>query len=259
MSNSNIREEEVLSVHHWTDRLFTLTTTRDKSFRFKSGQFAMIGLKADGKPLMRAYSMASPNYADSLEFFSIKVEDGPLTSKLKLVKPGDKLLVGTKTSGTLVIDFLKPGKRVFLLSTGTGLAPFLSLIRDPDLYETFEQVILVHGCRQVSELAYRELIQEHLPSDEFLGEAVKKQLTYYPLVTREPFENMGRITDLMKNGKFFSDLDLPPPTVGDDRFMICGSAGLLADTCSILEGWGLTEGNSNNPGEFVLERAFVEK
>jgi ferredoxin--NADP+ reductase len=256
---SNIREEEILSVHHWTDRLFTLTTTRDPGFRFKSGQFAMIGLKVDGKPLMRAYSMASPHYADGLEFFSIKVEEGPLTSRLKLVKPGDKLLVGIKTSGTLVIDYLKPGKRVFLLSTGTGLAPFLSLIRDPDLYENFEQVILVHGCRQVSELAYRELIQTHLPADEFLGEAVKKQLIYYPLVTREPFENMGRITTLMESGKFFQDLKLPPPSAADDRFMICGSSAMLADTVKLLEKWDLHEGNSNHPGEFVIERAFVEK
>jgi ferredoxin--NADP+ reductase len=259
MANPNIREEEVLTVHHWTDRLFTLTTTRDPGFRFKSGQFAMIGLEADGKPLLRAYSMASPHYADNLEFFSIKVENGPLTSKLKLVKPGDKILVGIKTSGTLVIDFLKPGKRVYLLSTGTGLAPFLSLIRDPDLYETFEQVILVHGCRQVAELAYRDMILKQLPADEFLGEAVKKQLIYYPLVTREPFEHMGRITDLMTSGKFFDELKLPRPTPAEDRFMICGSSGLLTDTCKILEGWGLTEGNSNNPGEFVLERAFVEK
>jgi ferredoxin--NADP+ reductase len=256
---SNIREEKVLSVHHWTDRLFTLTTTRDPGFRFKSGQFAMIGLEVDGKPLLRAYSMASPHYADGLEFFSIKVEQGPLTSRLKLVKPGDKLLVGIKTSGTLVIDYLKPGKRVFLLSTGTGLAPFLSLIRDPELYETFEQVILVHGCRQVSELAYDEMIQTHLPTDEFLGEMVKKQLIYYPLVTREPFRNMGRITELMESGKFFKDLNLPPPGAADDRFMICGSSAMLADTLKLLQGWGLGEGNSNHPGEYVIERAFVEK
>jgi ferredoxin--NADP+ reductase len=256
---SNIREEEILTVHHWTDRLFTLTTTRDPGFRFKSGQFAMIGLKVDNKPLMRAYSMASPHYADTLEFFSIKVEDGPLTSRLKLVKPGDKLQIGIKPSGTLLIDNLMPGKRCFLLSTGTGLAPFLSLIRDPELYENFEQVILVHGCRQVSELAYDELIEKQLPSDEFLGEQVRKQLIYYPLVTREPFRNMGRITTLMENGSFFKSLGFPPPSIADDRFMICGSSEMLADTVSLLKGWGLTEGNSSHPGQFVVERAFVEK
>ena len=181
---SNIIEETVLETHHWTDSLFTLKLTRDPGFRFESGQFAMIGLQVEGKPLMRAYSMASAAYDDHLEFLSIKVQNGPLTSRLQHVKPGDKILVNRKTTGTLILDNLEPGKNLYLLSTGTGLAPFLSLIRDPAMYEKFERVILVHSCRHIAELVYEDLILNELPQNEFFGELVQSKLTYYPTVTR---------------------------------------------------------------------------
>ncbi|MCU4181103.1 ferredoxin--NADP reductase [Bosea sp. BH3] len=256
---SNFYEERVLSVHHWTDTLFSFTTTRDTSFRFKNGQFTMIGLKVDEKPLLRAYSVASTNYDENLEFFSIKVPDGPLTSRLQNLKVGDPIIVGKKATGTLVLDNLRDGKRLFLLGTGTGLAPFLSLIRDPETYERYEKVVLVHGCRQVSELAYGERIQSELPQDEFLGEMIREQLLYYPTVTREPFRNRGRITDLLTGGQLFSDLDLGPFDPQGDRFMLCGSPQLIADLKAIFNERGLHEGNHGEPGDYVVERAFVEK
>jgi len=256
---SNFYEERVLSVHHWTDTLFSFTTTRDTSFRFKNGQFTMIGLKVDEKPLLRAYSVASTNYDENLEFFSIKVPDGPLTSRLQNLKVGDPIIVGKKATGTLVLDNLKDGKRLFLLGTGTGLAPFLSLIRDPETYERYEKVVLVHGCRQVSELAYGERIQSELPQDEFLGEMIRDQLLYYPTVTREPFRNRGRITDLLTGGQLFTDLGLGPFDPQGDRFMLCGSPQLIADLKSIFNERGLHEGNHGEPGDYVVERAFVEK
>ena len=188
-------EETVLTVHHWTDRLFSFTTTRDMALRFSNGHFTMIGLKVDGKPLLRAYSIVSPNYEEHLEFLSIKVQDGPLTSRLQHIKVGDHIIVGKKPTGTLLIDYLVPGKRLYLLSTGTGLAPFMSIIRDPDTYEKFEQVVLVHGVRQVNELAYHDYITQELPQHEFLGEMISKQLLYYPTVTREPYKHQGRVTD----------------------------------------------------------------
>ncbi len=194
---SAFNQETILSVQHWTDTLFSFTATRSPSFRFQNGQFAMIGLEVDGRPLLRAYSMASANHEEELEFFSIKVADGPLTSRLQKIKEGDKILVGRKATGTLVADNLLPGKRLLLLSTGTGLAPFASLIKDPDIYERFETVVLVHGCRQVSELAYGERLVDKLAKDELFGELMKDKFIYYPTVTREPFRNRGRITDLI--------------------------------------------------------------
>jgi ferredoxin/flavodoxin---NADP+ reductase len=256
---SNFYEERVLSVHHWTDALFSFTTTRDMTFRFKNGQFTMIGIKVDDKPLLRAYSVVSTNYDENLEFFSIKVADGPLTSRLQNLRVGDPLIVGKKATGTLVLDNLKDGKRVFLLGTGTGLAPFLSLIRDPETYERFETVVLVHGCRQIAELAYGELIAQRLPNDEFLGEMIKNQLTYYPTVTREPFRNRGRVTDLLTSGQLFSDIGQPPFDPETDRFMLCGSPQMLVDLKKIFDDGGLVEGNHGEAGDYVIERAFVER
>ena len=256
---SNFYEAEVLSVHHWTDRLFSFTTTREASFRYQSGQFAMIGLDIEGKPLMRAYSMVSPHYEEQLEFLSIKVPDGPLTSRLQNIKVGDSILVGRKASGTLLSQNLLPGKRLYLLGTGTGLAPFMSIIRDPDIYEKFEQVILMHGCRQVGELAYQQRILDELPQDEFLGDLIGTQLIYYPTVTREPFENQGRIPELLASDSFYEKIGVPRMTLEDDRFMLCGSPAMLKDTVSVLEAQGLKEGNMSHPGHYVIERAFVDK
>jgi ferredoxin/flavodoxin---NADP+ reductase len=252
-------EEQVLSVHHWTDRQFSFTTTRDPALRFLNGHFTMIGLRVNGKPLLRAYSVVSPNYEEHLEFLSIKAPDGPLTSKLQHIQPGDSIVIGRKPTGTLVIDYLLPGKRLYLMSTGTGLAPFMSICRDPATYEKFEQVILVHGVRQVAELAYHDYLKQELPNHEFLGEMVSQQLKYYPTVTREPFEHTGRITDLIDSGKLFDDLGVPPINAADDRAMICGSPGMLRDLKTMFEARGLKEGNTSTPGDFVIERAFVEQ
>lgn len=252
-------EETITEVRHWTDKLFSFRTTREKGFRFSSGQFAMIGLEINGRPLMRAYSMASAPYDDFLEFYSIKVPDGPLTSNLQHVRVGDTLLVSRKPVGTLVISSLKPGRCLYLLSTGTGLAPFASIIKDPEAYENFETVVLVHGCRNVGELEYGTQRVVALREDEFLGEMASEQLRYYATVTREPFWHQGRVTDLIENGKLFEDLGLPPIDPEHDRAMICGSPGMLADTKALLEKRGFTEGNANTPGAYVYERAFVER
>jgi ferredoxin--NADP+ reductase len=257
---SAFNEEKVLSVHHWTDRLFSFTTTRDPSLRFSNGHFTMIGLRGDnGKPLLRAYSIASANYEDHLEFLSIKVPDGPLTSRLQHIQVGDTIVVGRKPTGTLVTDYLLPGKRLYLFGTGTGLAPFLSIARDPDTYERYEQVIVVHGVRQVDELAYHDMLSEHLPADEVLGELVGDKLRYYPTVTREPYRNMGRITELIENGKLCDDLQLPQLNAAEDRVMLCGSPGMLRDLKKMLEERGFKEGNTSKPGDFVVERAFAEQ
>jgi ferredoxin/flavodoxin---NADP+ reductase len=256
---SAFNEERVLSVHHWTDKLFTFTTTRDPGLRFSNGHFTMIGLRINGKPLLRAYSIVSANYEEHLEFLSIKVPDGPLTSQLQHMKVGDTIIVGRKPTGTLLIDYLNPGKRLYMLSTGTGMAPFMSIIRDPDTYERFEQVILVHGVRNKDELAYHDLVTEHLPAHEFLGEMVSSKLRYYPTVTREAYKNMGRVTTLMESGKLFTDLGLPPIDPAVDRVMICGSPGMLRDIKHMLEGKGFKEGNTSKPGDFVIERAFAEQ
>lgn len=252
-------EERVLTVHHWTDRLFSFTTTRDPALRFSNGHFTMIGLRVDGKPLLRAYSIVSANYEEHLEFLSIKVPDGPLTSRLQHIQVGDSIVVGKKPTGTLLIDYLLPAKRLYLLSTGTGLAPFLSVIRDPETYDKFEEVVLVHGVREVKELAYHDYLTQELPQHEILGEIVSAQLKYYPTVTREPFRNQGRITDLIKNGKLFTDLGLPALNPLEDRVMLCGSPEMLTDLKHLLEQAGFDEGNTTRPGDFVIERAFVEK
>ena len=256
---SALHTERVLTVHHWTDRLFSFTTTRDPALRFSNGHFTMIGLMVDNKPLLRAYSVVSANYEEHLEFLSIKVEDGPLTSRLQHIRVGDEIIVGRKPTGTLLIDYTLPGKRLYLFGTGTGLAPFMSIIRDPATYEKFEQVILVHGVRLVSELAYHDYITQDLPHHEFLGELVSEQLKYYPTVTREPFRNQGRITDLITTNKLTNDLGLLPLDPAEDRVMLCGSPVLLSDMKIILERRGFHEGNTTTPGDYVVERAFVEK
>ena len=254
---ANIREEEVLSVHHWNDTLFSFTTTRDPGFRFENGQFIMIGLKIDNKPLLRAYSIASANYEEHMEFFSIKVQDGPLTKHLQKIKPGDKLLCSTKPTGTLLVDNLKRGKHLYLLATGTGLAPFMSVIKDPEVYERFDKVILTHGVREVSELAYQDVINE-LPNNEFFGDMVNGKLLYYPTVTREDFHTQGRLTDALTSGTISEKLGLPPVNVKDDRFMLCGSPSMLKDFCVILDDLGFKETIRSDIGEYVIERAFVE-
>jgi len=249
--------EKVLSVTHYTDRLFRFTMTRPEGFRFRSGEFAMIGLMVDGKPLYRAYSIASPAWADELEFFSIKVPDGPLTSHLQNIKPGDEVLMRKKPTGTLVLDALTPGKRLYMFSTGTGIAPFASLIRDPETYEKFEEVILTHTTRDVAELKYGFDLVEEIRNDELLSEVVGDKLRHYATVTREDFPFTGRITDLIENGKLFADLGVPPLDITVDRGMICGSSAMLKDTKDLLEKAGLTEGANSKPAEFVIERAFV--
>jgi ferredoxin--NADP+ reductase len=252
-------EETVLSVHHWTDRLFSFTTTRDTALRFSNGHFTMIGLRVDGKPLLRAYSIASANYEDHLEFLSIKVPDGPLTSRLQHIQVGDRIIVGKKPTGTLLTDYLLPGKRLYLLGTGTGLAPYLAIVRDPETYEKFEDVVVVHGVRQVAELAYHDLLDHELAQDELLGELVAGKLHYYPTVTREPYKHTGRMTDLIQNGKLAADLGLPPLNPEEDRVMLCGSPAMLRDLKALLEIRGFKEGNTTKQGDFVVERAFVEQ
>ncbi|HHX90602.1 MAG TPA: ferredoxin--NADP reductase [Paracoccus sp.] len=255
---STLLTETVTSVHHWTDSLFSFRTTRSPAFRFLSGQFTMIGLRVDERPLLRAYSIASAHYTDHLEFLSIKVEDGPLTSRLRHIEPGDEVLVGRKATGTLLSENLKPGRRLYMLATGTGLAPFLSLLRDPEVFDRFDTVVIVHGCRLVSELAYRDVLTRELPQDPLLGEVLRDRLIYHPTVTREPFATQGRITDLMRSGRLYDDLGLPAPSVADDRFMICGSMAMLNELKTMLSDAGYAEGSSAAPGEFVIERAFVD-
>jgi ferredoxin--NADP+ reductase len=256
---SAFNEERVLSVHHWTDRLFSFTTTRDSSLRFSNGHFTMIGLRVDGKPLLRAYSIVSANYEDHLEFLSIKVPDGPLTSRLQHIQVGDKIIVGKKPTGTLLIDYLLPGKRLYLLGTGTGLAPYLSIVRDPETYEKFEDVVVVHGVRLVAELAFHDLLDHELAQDEVLGELVSGKLHYYPTVTREPYMHTGRMTDLIQSGKLAADLGLPTLNPEEDRVMLCGSPAMLRDLKALLEIRGFKEGNTTKQGDFVVERAFVEQ
>jgi ferredoxin--NADP+ reductase len=256
---SNFNTEEVVAVHHWTDSLFSFRTTRNPTFRFRNGQFTMIGLEVEGRPLLRAYSVVSPNYDDNLEFFSIKVQDGPLTSRLQHLNVGDPIIVSRKATGTLVLDNLLDGRNLYLLGTGTGLAPFMSIIRDPDTYERFEKVVLVHGCRQVAELAYGETITKHLPEDEYVGELVREKLVYYPTVTREPFRNRGRITDLITSNTLFDDTGLPVLDREQDRLMLCGSPQMIGEMRELLDDRDFAEGNHGEPGEFVIEKAFVEK
>lgn len=252
--------ETVLSVHHWNDTLFSFTTTRDDALRFTNGHFVMIGLEVEGKPLMRAYSVASPNYAEHLEFLSIKVQDGPLTSRLQHLEVGDEILMSRKPVGTLVVDDLRAGRNLYLFGTGTGLAPYMSIIQDPETYERFEKIVLIHGVRYVSELAYADYIEKELPNHEYFGDIISNQLIYYPTVTREPFRNEGRITELIENGKLFSDINLPELDPQLDRAMICGSPAMLEDISTLLNarGFKISPG-VGQPGDYVIERAFVEK
>jgi ferredoxin--NADP+ reductase len=257
---TTVRREHVLKVHHWNNDLFSFMTTREQSFRFQSGQFATLGLEVSGRPLMRAYSMASAHYEDHLEFFSIKVPGGPLTSRLQHLKPGDEVLISGKPTGSLTIADLRPGKHLYLLCTGTGLAPFMSLIRDPDVYDRFEKIILVHGVRRVSELAYRDYICLALPNNEFLGDCVREKLLYYPTVTREQFHNQGRVTALIENGKLFDDLALDSLDPQNDRMMICGGQEMLKDVCALLGRRGFTiSPGIGQQGDYVIERAFAGK
>src|SRR5690606_30583389 len=256
--SSKYQHETVTSVHHWNDTLFSFTTTRDPGFRYKNGFFTMIGLEVENKPLVRAYSMVSANHEDQLEFFSIKVQDGALTSRLQHLKVGDKVLVGAKPTGTLVAENIIAGKHLYLLGTGTGLAPFMSIIKEPEVYDLFDKVILVHGVRFVSELAYQDFITRELPEHEFLGEIVRDKLLYYPTVTREPYRYNGRITDLLLTGKMQKDLGLPALSVENDRFMLCGSPSMLKDTGRILTDMGYSEARNVDQGHSVVERAFVE-
>ncbi|GGI18134.1 ferredoxin--NADP reductase [Oxalicibacterium faecigallinarum] len=250
----------ILSVHHWNDTLFSFTTTREPSFRFESGHFVMIGLPIDGKPLLRAYSIASPSWEEHLEFLSIKVQDGALTKHLQNLKVGDELLVGRKPTGTLVVSDLLPAKRLFLFGSGTGLAPFMSIIRDPETYERFDQVILVHGVRLVSELAYRDYIGKELLEIEGLGEEIAAKLLYYPTVTREEFANKGRITTAISSGVMCETLGIPPIDPLRDRAMICGSPEMLKDTAAELDKLGFeVSAGIGQPGDYVIERAFVER
>lgn len=254
--------ETVLWVKHWTDRLFSFAITRPPSLRFRSGEFVMIGLppsEGESKPIVRAYSVASPAFADDLEFLSIKVQDGPLTSRLQHIQPGDKVLLGKKPTGTLVLDALKPGKRLFLFGTGTGLAPWLAVARDPDAYAKFEKVIVAHGVRQVAELAYRDLFTKDIFEDELIGEDARGRLIYYPTVTREPFERQGRFPDLITSGQLFRDLGLDEEKFNpeEDRIMLCGSMPFIKDMAALIESHGLKEGSNAAPADFVLERAFV--
>ncbi|MFC4159528.1 ferredoxin--NADP reductase [Chitinimonas lacunae] len=258
--SSNFVTERVLSVHHWNDTLFSFTTTRDPGLRFENGHFVMIGLEVQGRPLMRAYSIASANYDEHLEFFSIKVPNGPLTSRLQHLQVGDPILVSRKPTGTLVLHDLKPGRHLFLFGTGTGLAPFMSVIKDPETYERFDKVILFHGVRYISELAYADFITKELPENEFFGEAVREKLIYYPSVTREPFRNQGRLTDLIKIGKLCKDIGLPPLNPETDRAMLCGSPSMLKETAALLDERGFkVSPRVGEPGDYVIERAFVEK
>ncbi|PPU76314.1 ferredoxin--NADP(+) reductase [Xanthomonas cucurbitae] len=252
--------ETVLEVRHWTDAYFSFTTTRDPGFRFENGQFVMIGLETETRPLLRAYSIASANWEEQLEFFSIKVPDGPLTSRLQHIQPGDKVLVGKKPTGTLLISDLHPGRNLYLLGTGTGLAPWLSIIKDPETYERFDKVILTQGVRFVQDLAYRDYFEHELPQHEFLGDLLRDKLLYYPAVTRETFANQGRLTELMANGRMQQTLGLPTLDPANDRFMICGSPQMLADLRTLLDSRGFqTSPSIGTPGHYVFERAFVEK
>ncbi|HVI60028.1 MAG TPA: ferredoxin--NADP reductase [Luteimonas sp.] len=257
--------ETVLDVRHWTDDYFSFTTTRDDGFRFDNGQFVMIGLEVEGRPLLRAYSIASANWEEQLEFFSIKVPGGPLTSRLKDIKPGDSVLIGRKPTGTLLIHDLHPGRNLYLLGTGTGLAPWLAIVKDPETYERFERVVLCHGVRGAADLAYRDYIVNELPRHEFLGEQIARKLVYYPAVSREDFafdgrDRRGRLTDLMASGRMAEELGLAPLDAEHDRAMICGSPQMLADFRGLLDARGFGAApRIGVPGQYVFERAFVEK
>jgi ferredoxin--NADP+ reductase len=252
-----MHHEKVLETHHYTDRLFSFRTTRPQSFRFRSGEFAMLGLEVDGKPLLRAYSVASPSWDDTLEFFSIKVPNGPLTSRLQKVKVGDEIILNKKPTGTLVLDALRPGKTLYLISTGTGIAPFASIVRDPETYERFERVILTHSCRTVAELAYGFDLMKAIEEDDVLREIVDGKLTHFTSVTREDHTHVGRITKLIEDGTLFEAVGEKPWDPERDRVMICGSTNMTLDVSSACKRHGLVEGSNARPGDFVTEKAFV--
>ena len=255
-----IGTERVLKVHHWTDTQFSFTTTRDDALRFENGQFVMVGLEVNERPLLRAYSIASANHEEHLEFLSIKVPDGPLTSRLQHIRCGDQILISRKPTGTLVLHDLKPGQRLYLLSTGTGAAPFMSVIKDPEAYERFERVVLVHGVRWERETAVVRHTIQQLQSHEYLGESVRAKLSYYPTITREPHRNHGRLTTLINSGRLAADLNLPALNRESDRVMVCGSPGMLSDTCALLDERGFEiSPHIGEPGDYVIERAFVSK
>lgn len=250
--------QTVTEVTHWADNLFSFRVSRPRSLRFRSGEFVMIGLLGEnGKPLLRAYSIASPAWDEELEFYSIKVPDGPLTSKLQHIKPGDDIILRPKPVGTLVHDALLPGKRVWFLATGTGIAPFASLMREPETYEKFDEVIMMHTCRTVAELEYGRKLVESLQDDPLIGELVEGKLKYYPTTTREESPFMGRITDNLASGKVFEDLGLSPMNAQTDRAMVCGSLAFNKDVMAVLESFGLNEGANSEPREYVVEKAFV--
>ncbi|WP_020393683.1 ferredoxin--NADP reductase [Thiolinea disciformis] len=257
---SSFATETVTSVQHWNDTLFSFRTTRDQGFRFINGQFVMIGLEVEGRPLMRAYSIASANHEEFLEFFSIKVQDGQLTSRLQHLKVGDPVIMSKKPTGTLVLRDLKPGKRLFLFATGTGLAPFMSLVHDVDMYESFDKIILMHGVRWKNELAYKDYLENELPNNEYLGELVREKLIYYPAVTREAFVHHGRLTNLIRSGELFNHIGEAPLDPSTDRAMICGSPAMLNDTSTMLNDYGFQiSPRQGEAGDYVIERAFVEK
>jgi len=251
--------EKVLSVEHYTDRLFSFSISRPPAFRFRSGEFVMIGLHPEGanKPIMRAYSIASPSWDEKLDFYSIKVPDGPLTSHLQKIQEGDEIILAKKSVGTLVLDALLPGKRLYMFSTGTGIAPFASLIRDPDTYERYEQVILTHTCRQKSELSYGLNLVKDLENDPLVGEMIGDKLLHITSLTREEYPLTGRITTLLESGGLFENAGVPKMNSAEDRVMICGSMDMINDTKAIVETFGLTEGSNSSPSEFVVEKAFV--
>jgi ferredoxin--NADP+ reductase len=255
-----IASERVLNIQHWTDTQFTFATTRHQGLRFENGQFVMVGLQVDSRQLLRAYSIASANHEEHLEFLSIKVPDGPLTSRLQHIREGDEVLVSRKPTGTLLLHDLKPGKRLYLLSTGTGAAPFMSVIRDPEVYARFETVIFVHGVRWVRETAVVRHRIEELKADQYLGEPVRAQLHYYPTVTREPYRNHGRLTSLLESGRLSRDLRLPRLDAANDRVMVCGSPAMLSDSCALLDAHGFAMSpHIGEAGDYVIERAFVER
>lgn len=253
-----VEPAKVTEVKHWNDRLFSFKTERAPGFRFENGHFTMVGLQVDGKPLLRAYSIASANYDDELEFLSIKVPDGPLTSRLQSITVGDEVLLGKKPVGSLVLTDLRPGRNLYLFATGTGLAPFMAIIRDPDAYENFDKVILVHGVRHISDLAYEEYLSKEIYDDVYLGDEVKAKFLYYPTVTREPYKHNGRITAHLDAGSIQTDLGLPALDPAQDRAMICGSIAMLDDISTKLDEFGFEiSPNQGTQGDYVIERAFV--
>ena len=257
---SSIVTEQVLDVRHWTDTQFTVSTTRRAGLRFENGQFVMVGMEVERRPLLRAYSIASANHEDHLKFLSIKVPGGPLTSRLQHVRPGDSILISQKPTGTLLLRDLKPGKRLYLLSTGTGVAPFMSIVKDPEVYERFECVVLVHGVRWIRETAVAEHFIADLRAHEVLGELVRDKLHYYPTITREPHANHGRLTALFESGRLFQRFKLPAPDPREDRAMVCGSPSMLAETSALLDAHGFEiSPHIGEAGDYVIERAFVQR